>query len=345
MPKDDYRSIRRAILIIRFKERLWFAASVDQTDVTAVINFDMLRNRFYVGEVMFKGEILPGPQLPLLDRSLFDAVQAKLTEQWSHRTTSKQKSKALLSGLLFDDAENRMIATHATKNRVRYRYYISQPLQRGQSDAAVGSVSRVPADEIEEIIARALRDQLTSSGRWSPTLSEHGAVATYVAKIEIHTKELAITVKARERMAHQASEAIQERDNGALNHQDEVILIPWIKPPTRKSRDVIQPVSAPSHRPRPIRAERRAGLIRAIARGRQWLDEIVSARATVEDIAVRQKCSVRQINLTLSMSFLAPFLVKAAIEGRLPRGIGIAELRDAPAEWSKQYLKLGLPRQ
>jgi hypothetical protein len=172
VPKDDYRSIRRAILIIRFKERLWFAASVDQIDVTAVINFDMLRNRFYVGEVMFKGEILPGPQLPLLDRSLFDAVQAKLTEQWSHRTTSKQKSKTLLSGLLFDDAENRMIATHATKNRVRYRYYISQPLQRGQSDAAVGSVSHVPADEIEEIIAGALRDRLTSSGRWSPTLSE-----------------------------------------------------------------------------------------------------------------------------------------------------------------------------
>ena len=64
---------------------------------------------------------------------------------------------------------------------------------------------------------------------------------------------------------------------------------------------------------------------------------------TIKDIAIKQKCSVRQINLTLSMAFLAPPLVKAAIEGRLPRGIGIAELRDAPAECSKQYLKLGLP--
>ena len=64
---------------------------------------------------------------------------------------------------------------------------------------------------------------------------------------------------------------------------------------------------------------------------------------TIKDIAIKQKCSVRQINLTLSMAFLAPPLVKAAIEGRLPRGIGVAELRDAPAEWSKQYLKLGLP--
>jgi site-specific DNA recombinase len=57
--------------------------------------FYMLRNRFYVGEVTFKGENLPGPQPPLLDRSLFDAVQARLTEQRSHRTISKQKSKAL----------------------------------------------------------------------------------------------------------------------------------------------------------------------------------------------------------------------------------------------------------
>jgi hypothetical protein len=35
---------------------------------------------------------------------------------------SQAKSKALLTGLLFDDAGNGMIPTHATKNRVRYRY-------------------------------------------------------------------------------------------------------------------------------------------------------------------------------------------------------------------------------
>src|SRR4051794_21708448 len=37
----------------------------------------------------------------------------------------------------------------------------------------------------------------------------------------------------------------------------------------------------------------------AIARGRRWLDEIVSGRLTIEEIAVRQNCSIRQINLTL----------------------------------------------
>ena len=58
----------------------------------------------------------------------------------------------------------------------------------------------------------------------------------------------------------------------------------------------------------------------------------------VQQIATRQKCSVRQVNMTISLAFLAPDLVKAAVEGRLPRGIGVERLRDdAPAEWSVQF--------
>jgi hypothetical protein len=79
------------------------------------------------------------------------------------------------------------------------------------------------------------------------------------------------------------------------------------------------------------------------ARGRRWLDGIVSGSATnIEQIATGQKCSVRQVNMTISLAFLAPNLVRAAVEGRLPRGIGVERLRDAPAEWSLQFETLGL---
>jgi hypothetical protein len=57
-------------------------------------------------------------------------------------------------------------------------------------------------------------------------------------------------------------------------------------------------------------------------------------------VAARDKCSIRQVNMTISLAFLG--LVQAAVEGRLPRGIGVARLRDAPAEWSRQYAMLGL---
>src|SRR5277367_2098447 len=89
--------------------------------------------------------------------------------------------------------------------------------------------------------------------------------------------------------------------------------------------------------------ERRARLISAIARGREWLDDVVSGRVTaVAELCAREKCSVRQANMTISLAFLAPNLIKAAVEGRLPRGIGIERLRDLPTEWNRQFETLGL---
>jgi site-specific DNA recombinase len=69
----------------------------------------------------------------------------------------------------------------------------------------------------------------------------------------------------------------------------------------------------------------------------------VSGRVTdVSELCTREKCSIRQVNMTISLAFLAPNLVKAAVEGRLPRGIGIERLRDPPTEWSRQFEAFGL---
>ena len=46
--------------------------------------------------------------------------------------------------------------------------------------------------------------------------------------------------------------------------------------------------------------------------------------------------------MTLSLAFLAHQLVKAAVEGRLPRGINIERLRDPDLNWTKQFQDLGL---
>jgi site-specific DNA recombinase len=109
----------------------------------------------------------------------------------------------------------------------------------------------------------------------------------------------------------------------------------------RSSRQILLPRGIPRNEVRPTRIERRARLVSAIARGRRWLDEIVSGSVTdVQQIATRQKCSVRQVNMTISLAFLAPDLVRAAVE------VGFREaserLRDAPAEWSRQFEALGL---
>ena len=53
--------------------------------------FYLLRNRFYIGEVRYKGDILPGEQPPIMDRALFDAVQQKLTDQWTAKTNPQRR--------------------------------------------------------------------------------------------------------------------------------------------------------------------------------------------------------------------------------------------------------------
>src|SRR5262249_45025878 len=77
--------------------------------------FYLLRNRFYIGEVGYRGDILPGEQPPIMERALFDAVQQKLTNQWTARTRIRNACDHSLNGLLFDDAGHRMAPTHATK--------------------------------------------------------------------------------------------------------------------------------------------------------------------------------------------------------------------------------------
>src|SRR5206468_7691507 len=64
--------------------------------------FYLLRNRFYIGEVKYKGEILPGEQPSIMERPLSDAVQLKLTGQWSHRNHIKTRTDHRLAGMVYD---------------------------------------------------------------------------------------------------------------------------------------------------------------------------------------------------------------------------------------------------
>jgi site-specific DNA recombinase len=132
-------------------------------------------------------------------------------------------------------------------------------------------------------------------------------------------------------------------DEASAAPENQQFSIHWQKPPSKKSRQILLPHNVSRSEVRPERFERRARLVSAIARGRRWLDDVVSGRVTtVAELCAREKCSVRQVNMTISLAFLAPNLVKAAVEGRLPRGIGVERLRDPPTEWSRQFEALGL---
>ena len=287
----------------------------------------LLRNRFYIGEVAFKGEILAGEQPAIVDRDLFEAVQAKLTEQVTSHEQSRTRSEALLLGRIYDDRGHRMTPSHVRKRGIKYRYYISSALLQGRPKQA-GTVSRVPAKEVEDLVAKAVRNHFKETVEIADAVLIH----KHVVRTEIRPDQIFIELE-------NAKTANSKRKQNDHN----VIEVPWRKTSPTRRREVLVPETGRPQDARPIRSENRALLIASIAQGRRWLNEIMTnPTVKAESIAVREGCSARQVNMTISLAFLAPDLVKAAIEGRLPHGHGVMRMRDLPAEWPRQRQKLGL---
>ncbi len=284
----------------------------------------MLRNRFYIGEVTFKGEVLAGEQPAVLARDLFNAVQAKLTEQVTSHEVSRTRSEALLLGRIYDDRGHRMTPSHVRKRGIKYRYYISSALLQGRPKQA-GTASRVPAKQIEDLVATAVRGHFKEPAEIADAVLIH----RHVVRTEVQPNQLVIELAA----------ANFKRKRNDRN----TIAVPWRKTPSTRRREVLVPETGRAQGARPIRFENRALLLASIAQGRRWLNEITTdPTASTVSIAKREGCSARQVNMTISLAFLAPNLVKAAIDGRLPHGHGVTRMRDLPAEWTRQRQILGL---
>ena len=182
--------------------------------------------------------------------------------------------------------------------------------------------------EIEALVIKAVRDRLNESTEIADTL----LIQNHVTRVEVQSDQLVIEL----------TDAIgvgSKRKRKSRN----VIEVPWRKTPSTRRREILVPESEAHQNIRPIRSENRALLVASIARGRRWLDELITdPTANSESIAHREGCTTRKVNMTISLAFLAPDLVKAAIGGRLPHGMGVARLCDLPAEWSRQRQVLGL---
>ena len=190
-----------------------------------------------------------------------------------------------------------------------------------------GTVSRIPADEIEALVVKCVRGHLNES----TDIEDAPLIHNHVVRVEVQSDQLAIEL------------ANAKGTGPKRKRRRNLIEVPWHKTPSTRRREVLVPEAGPPQDARPIRSENRAILVASIARGRRWLDELIAdPTANTESIAGREGCSVRKVNMTISLAFLAPDLVKAAIDGRLPHGMGVARLRDLPAEWSRQRQMLGL---
>jgi DNA invertase Pin-like site-specific DNA recombinase len=298
----------------------------------------LLKNRFYIGEVVYRGDVHHGEHEPILNSALFEAAQAKLADRVRARRCRLRGSPAILSGRLFDNHGNRMSPTHTNKGGARYRYYVSQAVLE-RKPLAAGAIGRVPAAEIEMLISAALRRHLQANGT-DAFGGDRELVERHVERVTLSRKHIQLQLRQIgdvpvQTDAEDASRPVSEQLHGTVN-----VTIPWSGTVPAAVKGIIH---VPAHNT-PMTPSRRDALLMAIAKARNWADELARGRVGSFAVLARREGKVeRHIRLLVPLAFLSPRIVSGLLDGTAPAGLTITALaRALPWSWAEQERRLGL---
>ena len=310
----------------------------------------ILSNPIYVGRLRHKGQIHDGLHPAIVDVEIWERVQQRLASQTQPRRPPQPNDHSFLVGKLYDDRGNRMGASHASKGRRRWRYYVSRAALTGRTQEA-GSVVRIPAPEIENRVANAVGAHLAARANAIDGchIDRGDGRGDYAITHESGPTRRGLPSENDVRNAIDCATVSATRIEIVLNElivgegQDRVLTLPWTRASSRRRREIIQGVSEAQRPLRAMRTKARDGFVRALGDARRWLDELlIDPAQTIELLAMREDKSERSIRMTVSLAFISPVLAEAALEGRLPRGFSIKRLTDLPILWSEQWRAVGL---
>lgn len=298
----------------------------------------LLKNRLSIGEVVYRGESHRGEHAPILDRELFEAVQAKLAANTVARQVRRRGTAAILTGRIFDDRGNRMSPSHSNKLGVRYRYYVSQAILQ-QRKAEAGSIARVPATEIETLVLDGIRKHCASIGEAEDptTIADRDLIERYVDSVIVKPQALEVRlVLASETSAPTEEPSINDPDPGQLP----TIMLAWTAPTFAAVKGIVH---APSAKPE-LKLESRDALLIAIAQARAWIDDIRLGRiASFAEIAKRESQGERYVRQLATLAFVSPRIIAAIVDGTAPADLTVTDLAKAlPYSWAEQEQGIGL---
>jgi hypothetical protein len=323
--------------------------------------YTLLSNPIYTGRIAHKGALHTGQHSAVIDDETWSAVRDQLAVNTSnHRGRAQAAEASLLAGLLVDNRGERLTPSHALKKGRRYRYYVSAALI---TDAGTDRTQgwRLAATEIEGAVIRMLADALSNPaslverfgaagmptdqlrkllGRAGPmaatlagSLGERTKlVRELVEKIIVDEKTIMIKLRRGvlwgEDVPSSASEA-------ASNSAVELTAAVAFARQGAGTKLVLPGFAQQTHNSRCDPA-----LIKAIARGRAWFEELATGRArSLQDLAKRDGISRRYIRRLVGLAFLSPQLVEAILQGRQSVELTATRLTelDLPLDWTEQH--------
>jgi DNA invertase Pin-like site-specific DNA recombinase len=330
----------------------------------------LLQNRTYRGEATHKGNVYPGEHAPIVDKALWDAVQATLAQNRVDRANgSNANESSLLTGLLFDEHGNRLTPTWTSKKGKRYRYYVSTALMTGEKGPA--TKQRIPAGNLEDVIveriqrflsdpkelidvidriglsrqrssaiergakvARQLREEDQTRKKLIPYLLRRVVVSAEEITVEVLTDQVAGILGSK------ASKPVSSQ-NLELGDGDEFIALASPARLKREAREMKLVIDQSNAGPAPDMA-----LLRVIARGHGFQARLQEDPAlSVQDVAKIDGISPAYAYTLLRLRWLAPTIVTSIIDGQQPANLNAKKLMRLtgrlPADWREQRALLG----
>ena len=251
----------------------------------------LLKNRLFIAEITHRDLVHAADHQPLLDRDLFEAVQAKLQKNKVARKLELKSTSYLLTGLLFDSAGNLMSPSHSVKKGVRYRYYVSQGLLQNRRGSELGEITRVSSPDIEDVITGFLHQRTRVVGDLADALRVH------VHKIVVHAGALEVYLSL-------AGDGSTDGHRVALSWQPRVGCLE-------------KGVAHKPAQPGGDDARSRETLLCAIANARRWLNELLEG-ATILEIAQAAGVGMRQTRTLLNLAFVPPAEIRRLLDGSGP---------------------------
>ena len=307
--------------------------------------YRILQNRTYRGEIAHKGHVYAGEHDAIVDEALWTQVHTRLaSNRQSFRSETRVASPSLLKGLLYDDAGHRMSPTHGRKGARQYRYYLSQATIQGRPQEA-GSVSRVSAHTLEKCVTDAVLQTMNQHPRlrrlvhrmqYSDERERHQWLRQVIHRVEVGHGSLQITINPQAQEEGQSSHKDAHAEEAA--EQPLVIEVPF-HPPLRGTQGLMgeSPASGRdqgrSHRV----------LVKALVRGFFWRDQLVTGQVrSLKELAAQERVHREYVMRLLRLTFLAPDIIQAILQGTQPVDLTLERLRQTiPLEWPTQRRRFG----
>jgi len=316
--------------------------------------YRILSNPLYIGRIDHGGRSHQANHPSIVEQELWDQVQETLASNKKGTRGPAVRRASLLAGKLYDDRGVPMVATHACKGKVRYRYYVSRDLHHS-GDARTSDGWRLPAREIEPLvrarIVALLNDPielLTRTTNEMPPPVEldvvvrrsKEAAATLCAPRARVANKLRDLIAGVRLAANQVSITLNSTAFGALldvattNETIELTVAGRLK----RSGHVMRLIQGNGSSAAQV-VDRT--LVKAVVQGRNWWRELQSnTEMTIEDLARREGKTAAYIVRIVRLAFLSPMMLKRIIDGTLPAHLTVNRLcspNAVPARWDRQF--------